>query len=203
MYKAHWSDEKFVHITSKRYIDRADRTISVKVYSNCEELTLYVNGKELETKSGHRIFTFENIELQDGMNEIKVIANHDGVALQDVAKFNKVAEPNPSYEAPEAETGGVVANWFQMPDLGDEEVEVEEIHITDDVYSTADTFKDLMENEEAKAVLEKYLGNFAEHPMFGMAQGMQVDFIASMDEDLFNEKLMYRLNKELTQIKKS
>jgi len=24
MYKAHWSDEKFVHITSKRFVDRAD-----------------------------------------------------------------------------------------------------------------------------------------------------------------------------------
>lgn len=201
MYKANWSDEKFVHITSKRFVDRADRTISVKVYSNCEELTLYVNGKELETKTGHSTFTFENVELQDGINEIKVISNQDGVELKDAARFNKVAEPNPSYEAPEEDKGGVVANWFQMPDLGD--VEVEEIEITNDVYSTRCTFGQLMENEDAKAVLEKYLGNFADHPMFGMAQGMTIDIIASMAEDLFDEKLIYSLNKELTNIKKS
>lgn len=60
-----------------------------------------------------------------------------------------------------------------------------------------------MENEEASAVLEKYLGNFSEHPMFGMAAGMQVDFIASMALEQFTEKMMYTLNKELTKIKKS
>ena len=65
--------------------------------------------------SDDRIFIFENIELQDGINEIKVISNQDGVVLQDVAKFNKVNEPNPSYKAPEEE-GGIVANWFEMPD---------------------------------------------------------------------------------------
>ena len=43
--------------------------------------------------------------------------------LQDVARFNKVNEPNPSYVAPEEETGGSVANWFEMPDVGDVEIE--------------------------------------------------------------------------------
>ncbi|RBW70064.1 glycoside hydrolase family 2 protein [Bacillus taeanensis] len=201
MYKANWSDEKFVHITSKRFVDRADRTISVKAYSNCEELTLYVNGKEYETKTGSKAFTFENVELQDGINEIKVAAKQDGVELQDTAFFNKVAEPNKSYEAPEEGKGGVVANWFQMPELGD--VEVEEIEITDDVYSTRSTFGELVENDETNAILEKYLGNFSEHPMFGMAQAMTIDMIASMADDLFDEKLMYSLNKELTKIKKA
>ncbi len=52
--------------------------------------------------------------------------------------------------------GGVVANWFEMPeDLGD--VEIEELEITDDVYSTRCTFGELFENAEAKAVLQKYL----------------------------------------------
>lgn len=78
----------------------------------------------------------------------------------------------------------------------------EEIQITDDVYSTRCTFKELMENEECKAVITKYLGDFSEHPMYGMGQGMKVDMIASMAEDMFDEKLMYVLNKELTKIKK-
>ena len=76
MYKAHWSDEKFVHITSKRFVDRAEDKINVKVYSNCSEVTLYVNGKELESKtSDDRIFIFENVVLQDGINEIKAVSN--------------------------------------------------------------------------------------------------------------------------------
>ncbi|PGV49583.1 glycoside hydrolase family 2 protein [Bacillus sp. AFS037270] len=201
MYKANWSDEKFVHITSKRYIERADKRITIKVYSNCEELTLYTNGKEIGTKtSDNRVFIFENVELEEGITEIKVTSNQDGVILEDTARFMKVAEPNPSYEAPEEDKGGVVGNWFQMPDI--EDVEVEEIEITDDVYSTRDTFKALMENEETKAILEKYLGNFTEHPMYGMAAGMQIDFIASMAPEQFTDKMMYTLNKELTKVQK-
>ncbi|TWD99587.1 beta-galactosidase [Neobacillus bataviensis] len=201
MYKANWSDEKFVHIASKRYIDRVDGQITIKVYSNCDELTLYANGKGIETKtSDNRVFVFENVELEEGITEIKVTSNQDGVILEDTARFTKVAEPNPSYEAPEEDKGGVVGNWFQMPDI--EDVEVEEIEITDDVYSTHDTFKVLMENEETKAILEKYLGNFTEHPMYGMAAGMQIDFIASMAPEQFTEKMMYTLNKELTKVQK-
>ena len=78
------------------------------------------------------------------------------VLYEDVARFNKVAEPNASYVAPEGETGGLVANWFEMPDLGD--VEIEEIEITDDVYSTRSTLGELLENKETKEVIKKYLG---------------------------------------------
>ncbi len=75
MYKANWSDEKVVHITSKRFVDRADEAITVKVYSNCEEVTLYVNGTEVGTKTGEdKIFIFENVALQDGLNEVKAVS---------------------------------------------------------------------------------------------------------------------------------
>ena len=135
MYKANWSDEKFVHITSKRFVDRADSQITVKVYSNCDEVTLYANGAEVATKtSDNRVFIFENIALHDGINEIKAIANQDSNRFEDVARFNKVNEPNPSYKAPEEE-GDTVSNWFEMPE-GVEDVVVEELTITDDVCST-------------------------------------------------------------------
>jgi beta-galactosidase len=201
MYKANWSDEKFVHITSKRFVDRADKEINVKVYSNCDAVTLYVNGTEVSTKtSDDRIFLFENIELAEGITEIKVTADQDGQSFKDVARFTKVNEPNESYKAPEEE-GGPVANWFEMPDL--EDVEVEELTITDDVFSTRCTFGQLFENEEARAVLNKYLTGFEDHPMFGMAQGFVVEDMAQLAPNMFNEKMLYTLNKELTQIKKS
>jgi beta-galactosidase len=38
--------------------------------------------------------------------------------------------------------------------------------------------------------------------MFGMAQGMPIDVLASMAEEMFTDKMMYTLNKELTKIKK-
>ena len=142
---------------------------------------------------------FENVALQDGLNEVKAVSGD----LQDVAIFNKVEEANESYVCPESDNGGVVANWFEMPeDLGD--IEIEELEITDDVYSTRCTFGELFKNTEAKAVINKYLAGFSEeHPMFGMAEGMQIDMLASMAEDMFTKELMYLLNKELTKIKKA
>jgi beta-galactosidase len=202
MYKAHWSDKKFVHITSKRFVDRADESINLKIYSNCQEVTLYVNGKELDSKvSDDKVFIFENIFLQEGMNAVRAVGRQDGAVLVDTALFNKVAVPNSSYEAADEGKGESAENWFQMPDFS--EVEIEEIEITDDVYSTRCTFEDLVKNEETKAVLRKYMGKLDEHPMFAMTLGMTVEQVASMAKEVYTEKMMYMLNKDLTRIKKS
>lgn len=198
MYKAHWSKEKFIHITSKRYIERAEDKIDIKVYSNCNNLTLILNDNEVETIDGKGIFIFSDISLNEGLNKIEVINKE--LDLKDFALFTRVNEPNSSYEAPEGEKGGVVANWFQMPDL--EEVTVEELNICGDVYSTSCSFKELMKNEKAKNVLLKYLGDFTSNPMYSMMEGMKINMVASMAEDIFTEKVMYILNKELSQIKK-
>jgi len=204
MYKAHWSDEKFIHITSKRFVDRVDDAITVKVYSNCNEVTLYVNGVEVSTKAtDDKIFIFENIALHDGINEIKVISNQDGVTFKDAATFNKVSQFNPSYVAPEAETGGMAANWFEMPDIDLGEVEVEELEITANVYSTRCSLNEILKNEEAKAVITKYLGNVSENSTLGMMMGVKIDTIATMAEDILTNKLLYTINKELIKIKKS
>lgn len=201
MYKAHWSDEKFVHITGKRFVDRADDTINIKVYSNCNQVTLCANGGETTTlTSEDRIFVFEGLALKEGINEIKVFANDGNMSLQDVALFNKVDNPNESYYTPEEE-GGFVANWFDMPELGD--VEMEELIITDDVYSTRCTVGDLFKNEETKAIVKTYLGNVEEHPMFDMMQGFTIDAMSQIASDQFSEKMLYTLNKGLSKVKKN
>ena len=201
LYKANWSSEKFVHITSKRFVDRVENSISIKVYSNCADVTLFVNSVKIETKSStDGIFKFESVALQDGVNNIKVSsAGKDGL-LVDRALFNKVAKTNESYEAP-ADGGGLVSNWFDMPDV--DNAQVEELKFGDDVFSTKCTFGALMENKDAKVVLTKYLGEFDKHPMFAMAQGFVVEMMAEMAPEIFSEKLLYSLNKDLIKIKKS
>ncbi|WP_246050135.1 hypothetical protein [Aquibacillus sediminis] len=74
--------------------------------------------------------------------------------------------------------------------------------ITDDVYSTRETFKDLLANEETKAVIDEYLPGVEDHPMFGMLKGFVVEDLAQIAPDQFNEKMLYALNKELTKVKK-
>ncbi len=50
-YKAWLSDEPFVHICGKRYIDRVEDVTKVTVYSNLPEVELFANGNSLGVKT--------------------------------------------------------------------------------------------------------------------------------------------------------
>ena len=58
LYKAWWSDEAFVHICSKRFVERTGSTATVKVYSNQSTVALYVNGNKVGEQTGEHGFTF-------------------------------------------------------------------------------------------------------------------------------------------------
>ena len=103
LYKAWWSKEPFVHICSKRFVDRTEEKIQVKVYSNLNEVSLFVNGDKLETRHGQHVFTF-TVPMS---NETKVRAAAGEWA--DEAVFRKVSVPNPAYTL--KDTGDKGANW--------------------------------------------------------------------------------------------
>ena len=103
LYKAWWSDEPFVHICSKRFVDRTEEKIEVKVYSNLNAVTLFVNGDKLETKHGEHVFTF-TVPMS---SETKIRAVSGECA--DEAVFRRVSKPNPAYVLKEAGDKG--ANW--------------------------------------------------------------------------------------------
>ena len=59
-YKAWLSEEPFVHICGKRYVDRVEEYTRVTVYSNLPEVELYVNGTPFaRQRSDSRFFLFE------------------------------------------------------------------------------------------------------------------------------------------------
>lgn len=102
LYKAHWSQEPFVHLCGRRYVDRTEEATEVKVYSNQSEVTLLVDGKEFAAKTGAKIYTFRvpitgehTIEVQSG-------------GLRDSMIVRKVEKGNPDYRM----VGGEVVNWF-------------------------------------------------------------------------------------------
>ena len=103
LYKAYWSREPFVHICSKRFTDRTEKEITVKVYSNQDEVTLYLDGKKLETGTGSRVFTF-TVPLAE-RTKIRVT----GGGCSDEAEFRHTDRPNPAYSLKEAGDKG--ANW--------------------------------------------------------------------------------------------
>ena len=103
IYKAWWSDEPFVHICSKRYVDRTQSEIEVKVYSNQKNVSLYVNGEKLGEQEGEHIFKFR-VKL-DGETKVQAVA---GDSIDD-AVFRKVDAPNPAYKLTKKKSTS--ANW--------------------------------------------------------------------------------------------
>ena len=181
MYKAHWSSEPFVHLAGKRYVERTRPKVDLKVYTNCEQVTLFVNGKVVETQSDHnRIAVFKDVALTDGENHIKVVAHLGDLEYCDQAWFEKVAEENASYKAPVDDMDGSVANWFDIPEYDDELIE--KVEIPEGVYSSRDTLEHLMENEKTKDIVINILGDLTKIPMYGMMKGFKLDVLASMAE---------------------
>ena len=103
LYKAWWSKDPFVYIAGRRYVDRAEKKTTVKVYSNCSEVTLYVNGEKYATQTGNKVFTFR-IPLK-GEVQIKAVSGDyfDEIAIRH-AKM-----PNPTYKLGKKIAGG--GNW--------------------------------------------------------------------------------------------
>ena len=103
IYKAWWSDEPFVHICSKRFADRTQNEIEVKVYSNQKNVSLYVNGAKLDEQEGEHIFKFR-VKL-NGETKVQAVAGD----CIDEAVFRKVETPNPDYKL--AKKKSTSANW--------------------------------------------------------------------------------------------
>ena len=83
-YKANWSEEPVVHITSSRYIFRENAETNVKVYSNLENVTLSINEKEYPSKNPEKGIVFwDGIELDEGNNGVIVSAERDGIKYYD------------------------------------------------------------------------------------------------------------------------
>ena len=106
IYKAWWSKEKFVHLCGSRYHDRVEPVTEVKVYSNLDEITLYVDGKMFATQSGSHVFRFE-VPIT-GIHQIKAVAG----TFTDEMEIAKVDTPNPAYFA----SADQVRNWFDEPE---------------------------------------------------------------------------------------
>ena len=103
LYKAWWSDENFVHICSKRFTDRTESEMEVKVYSNQKSVALYVNGEKVGEQTGEHVFSFR-VPLT-GEIEVKAVAGD----CTDTASFRHVDTPNPSYKL--VKTKSKSANW--------------------------------------------------------------------------------------------
>ena len=103
LYKAYWNKkDKFVYLAGKRYEFRSGEKQTITVYSNLDEVSLYHNGKLVETKKGKNVFKF-NIVLEE-QNKLEVKAGD----YTDSAAIYKVGVERPEYRLSKGDS----SNWM-------------------------------------------------------------------------------------------
>lgn len=136
-YKAWLSDEPFVHICSKRYIDRVEDTTKVTVYSNQPEVELFVGGKSLEKQTSKDHFFYFHVPNK-GTTELTARAG----ACTDSSTIRKVETFNEEYRMKEQ---GDVINWF-------------EITTPEGYFSINDKLGDILKNKKGARYMKYTIG---------------------------------------------
>ena len=99
----------FVHICSKRYIDRVEDVTKVTVYSNLPEVELFVNGESVGKKTAPDHFFYFDVK---NVGESKIIAKAG--ECSDESVIRKVDSFNEEYRLVEK---GVILNWFDITEI--------------------------------------------------------------------------------------
>ncbi len=196
VYQAYWTTKPMVHVCGRRYAQRAGETTEIRVYSNQPEVTLYLNGEEVETQRASKVFVF-NVALRDGMNTVLAVAGDvkDSITLEKVDK-----EPS-IYVLPEVnERNEGVANWFEL--VGDLDLSAP-MEFPEGKYSINDTCEEIAKCPEAMAEVStaiKLTMNMEMAPgvgMWDMMKAMTVKDMLAMAGGLAPEGFAESLNAKL------
>ena len=205
VYKAWWNPEPMIWVSGCRFVNRGPEERNVIVYTNCDEVTLVVNGKDVATKKAEdHMIVFENVVV-DGENEVTAYA---GDVKANTVTFQGVADHDYSYDLPDGNQG---ANWFDDPKL----VEMKKaFKYPKDAYSIKDKMGVLMENPETAKLLGGLMQGFmggntmlssmgeVSEEMMGFMRAMRLSDALKMAGDKVSMEMKLKLNQALNQIKK-
>ena len=153
-YKAWLSDEPFVHICGKRYVDRVEDVTKVTVYSNQPEVELFVNGKSVgKQTSGVHFFYFDVPNV--GKSELVAVAGE----CKDSSIINKVDKMNEAYILKEK---GAILNWF-------------DITAPEGYFSLNDTMGAIMKSEGGRGILSGLMSQVMSSMSGGKAMGFEMN----------------------------
>lgn len=223
-YKAKWSEEKFVYICSQRFEKRAKDAIDIKVYTNCESVSLSLNGKEIGTErnDGNGRVIFKNVPLVMGRNEVEVVScdaaicqamgNRKDGQTDAVCHGNELL--NSDSKENEALTGRDSCVFervteeeesYRLPDSG-AGTAVKNWFLSDDdivregFCSIKDSANDLLENPDSKVVLEKHLPKLVEFMLTKDMIPLGLSLESILNRNTPEGLDVTRLNKELNEV---
>ncbi len=105
-YKAWLSDDPFVHLCGKRYVDRVEDVTKVTIYSNLPEVELFVNGESLGKKQAADHFFYFDVPNKGESTLVAVAGDY-----RDESTLRKVEVFNDAYRLKEK---GAILNWFDI-----------------------------------------------------------------------------------------
>ncbi len=201
IYKAYWTAEPMVYIAGRRWVDRAPEERFITVYTNCDKVTLVVNGAAAETREAvDHCVVFENVAFADGANVITAKA----CGVEDTITLNAVAEHNPEYTLPDIAAAMAVGNWFDEVSDNDDS---EEIQIVEGCFSVEDTIGEMLSNDECLKICKGWLmaqGNLTVASMLTTLRDMmgfkKLGELSSLAD--ISPKSLAQLNRLLSRVKK-
>ncbi len=152
-YKAWLSDEPFVHICGKRYVDRVEDVTKVTVYSNLPEVELFVNGESLGKQTSEEHFFYFEVP-----NKGKSVLTAKAGACVDESTINKVEVFNEKYRLKEK---GAILNWF-------------DVSAPEGYFSLNDKLGDIMANPEGMALFKGLMESMTSSMKDGKVAGFEV-----------------------------
>ncbi|MBE6107704.1 MAG: glycoside hydrolase family 2 protein [Erysipelotrichaceae bacterium] len=202
-YKAWLSDDPFVHLCGKRYVDRVEDVTKVTVYSNLPEVELFANGVSLGKKTAEDHFFYFDVP-NAGTTELKAVAGE----FEDTSRINKVEVFNEAYRLKEK---GAILNWF-------------DIEAPEGYFSINDKISDILASFKGKLVLmglakdvmkqmkssDQKKGGMGDMmpsgdglmQMLGGFSILRIASMASMANVTFTKEQLLDINKKLNKIKK-
>ncbi len=197
-YKAWLSDDPFVHICGKRYVDRVEDVTKVTVYSNLPEVELFANGVSLGKQACPEHFFYFDVP-NAGETVLTAVAGE----CRDESRIRKVEEFNEAYRLREK---GTVLNWFDITER-------------EGYFSLNDKLSDIMATIQGKMLLMglftklmgklgggKKAGGFDLSPemmqMMGSFTLLRLTGMVAMMDITFTKEELLDLNAKLNKIKK-
>ena len=213
-YKAWLSKEPTLHICSKRYVDRVEDEVNIKVYSNADEVELFANGESVgkQKKGEYPFFSFSVKNV--GETKLKAV----GGGLCDESVIRKVEKFNESYRMKEE---GAVINWFEI------DTPTGYFSVNDTIGDILSTFKGKLflvsmlllikkafsskpeekkessdESEKKKSAGMSVSGFSINKTMIELAKGFTVKRVFMMLGGRFTKEQILEVNRKLNKIKK-
>ena len=153
-YKAWLSEEKFVHLCGKRYIDRVEDVTKVTVYSNLPEVELFANSVSLGKKKANDHFFYFDVPNK-GETALKAVAGE----YTDESVIRKVEVFNEKYRLKEK---NAILNWF-------------DVTTKEGYFSLNDKLDNILATKKGKLLFKELFAKFSEKSEGEEKSGFYID----------------------------